>query len=468
MPASPANLPWSRLLAFAATLSWLVSSALAAPGDPDDMTRKVDAGIDAPHWMPTVGPRNAPVTIVEISDFQCPFCARVTPTVRQILSDYKGQVRVIWANNPLPFHSRAVPAAIAALAAHRQGHFWTMHDRIFANARELDEANLAKWADDIGLNVEQWQLDRKDPALASQVKREQRIANALGATGTPSFLINGKHISGAHPFERFAKEIDAALKVATRHANAGKTGFGLILASWSETGGAIGTKAADYYLTGEEPAAAAPVVRPTPKAQPLDGHVWYVPVGKDDHIAGDSKRALVTIVEFMDLQCPFCVRASATLEQIRKRYGDKVRLVFKHTPLPFHSRAMPTHQAAIAAGEQGRFWPFCAKILANPRALAEADLEAVARQLGLNMHRFNRDRRSAATAERIARDMAFAKALGIHGTPSFLINGRSLRGAQPQLAFERMIDEELVKARAIGKRGEPLYEALMAGSRRRP
>ena len=444
-------------------------AAKAGPEDTGDMIVKTDAGIDAPEGMPTMGSRDALVTIIEISEFQCPFCSRVQPTVQRIMQQYDGRVRFIWANNPLGFHSRAMPAAVAALAAHRQGQFWAMHDRMFANQRKLTEANFSLWASEIGLDLDQWRADRRDRQLADQVTREQRIANALGARGTPSFLINGKRLSGAQPLKKFAQEIDAALTVAARHAGSGKTGFDLIVASWTETGGPTGAKAADYFLAGAEPPATAPKA-PAAARRPANVHdkfTWYAPVARRDQVAGDSRKALVTIVEFSDLQCPYCSRAANTLEQVRKHYGDKVRVVAKHYPLPFHTKAMPAHQAAVAAGKQGKFWAYRAKAFANQRALDDDNLRQWARGLGLDMRRFERDRNSAATARHIADDMALAKRLGIRGTPSFLVNGRFVRGAQPLANFKKIVDEEVLKARATGKRGRRLYKSLMAQARRK-
>ncbi len=88
-----------------------------------------------PAAMPALGKAGAAVTIIEISDFQCPFCSRVGPTLKKLLKAYPDDVRILWANNALSFHDRAKPAALAALAAHRQGKFWPFHDKVFANQR---------------------------------------------------------------------------------------------------------------------------------------------------------------------------------------------------------------------------------------------------------------------------------------------------------------------------------------------
>jgi len=180
------------------------------PGGPDPkLTYKVDVG-DA-H---TKGPDTAKVTIVEWSDFQCPFCQRVNPTIDQITKKYGDKVRVAFKHNPLPMHNRAKPAAIAAEAAGKQGKFWEMHDRLFENAKELTDENFVKWAEEIGLDVGKFKQDLADPELAKKVDAHQKQGMGLGARGTPAFFVNGRYLSGAQPTDAFKKLIDEELKKA--------------------------------------------------------------------------------------------------------------------------------------------------------------------------------------------------------------------------------------------------------------
>src|SRR5207302_10573050 len=115
---------------------------------PQPTARNVEPG-DGP-W---IGGRNAKVTIVEWSDFQCPFCGRVAPTLKQIRDTYKDDVKIVWRNEPLSFHPNAMPAAKAAMAAHKQGKFWQMHEKMFANQQQLSEEKYEEWAKEIGLDV---------------------------------------------------------------------------------------------------------------------------------------------------------------------------------------------------------------------------------------------------------------------------------------------------------------------------
>lgn len=161
---------------------------------------------------PSMGPADAEVTIVEFSDFQCPFCARVNPTLKQIRDEYGDQVRVVFKHLPLAFHSKAPAAHAASEAAHRQGKFWEMHDKIFANQREISEENYVVWAGEIGLDVEQFKKDSSSGAVKKKVDSDLQEAGKLGVSGTPGFFINGRFTAGAKPFSSFKVMIDEELE----------------------------------------------------------------------------------------------------------------------------------------------------------------------------------------------------------------------------------------------------------------
>lgn len=155
-----------------------------------------------------------------------------------------------------------------------------------------------------------------------------------------------------------------------------------------------------------------------------------------------SPMAQVTIVEFSDFQCPYCGRAAPILQQVLDEFEGRVRLVFKHYPLSSaHPRAMPAARAAIAAGNQGKFWEMHDLLFEHQRQLEDDDLESYAEQLGLNMDRFRADMASAATQRRIEQDRAEGKRVGVEGTPTFFVNGRAFR--EPPSALPAYIREEL-------------------------
>jgi protein-disulfide isomerase len=180
--------------------------AAAAPAAPEGK-QDVKVG-DAP----VKGPASAKVTVVAFSDFQCPFCSRAVPVMKQIEDEYKGKVKIAFKQLPLPFHDKAHLAAEAALAAHEQGKFWQMHDKLFANQQALDRPSLEKYAEELGLNMGKFKSALDSGKFKDRVDREAKEGAAVGATGTPTFFINGKKLVGAQPFDQFKSSIDAELK----------------------------------------------------------------------------------------------------------------------------------------------------------------------------------------------------------------------------------------------------------------
>jgi protein-disulfide isomerase len=121
-------------------------------------------------------------------------------------------VRIVWKNNPLSFHPLALPAARAAMAAHEQGKFWEYHDKLFANQPRFQPDQLLQYAREVGLDVNRFQADLNSAGGGAGINADAAEANALGATGTPAFFINGRFLSGARPFQDFAQIINAELQ----------------------------------------------------------------------------------------------------------------------------------------------------------------------------------------------------------------------------------------------------------------
>jgi protein-disulfide isomerase len=160
---------------------------------------------------PGRGPENAPVQIIEFSDFECPFCFRVTPTVASLLEAYGDRVRLVYRHYPLPNHPNARPAAEAAACAHEQGKFWEYHDRLFANQQQLGAADLKKHAVELGLDAGKFNACVDSRKYQKDVDADMDAAQALGVSGTPHFFINGRPLSGAQPIENFRAIIDDEL-----------------------------------------------------------------------------------------------------------------------------------------------------------------------------------------------------------------------------------------------------------------
>jgi protein-disulfide isomerase len=154
-------------------------------------------------------------------------------------------------------------------------------------------------------------------------------------------------------------------------------------------------------------------------------------------------RAPVEIIEFSDFQCPFCLRAHPTVAQVLTTYGDRVRVVYRHYPLPNHPNAWPAAEAAACAGEQGKFWEFHDRLFDNQSKLSVADLKQHAAALALDTAKFDACVDTHEYKSDVDADVSAGEEAGVSGTPAFFINGRQLDGAQPFEAFKHVIDEEL-------------------------
>jgi protein-disulfide isomerase len=178
----------------------------AAPDPSRDATvHKVELG-----GAPTRGPADAPITVVVFSDFECPFCKKVEGTIAELEKAYPGKIRIAWKNYPLPFHANARPAALLALAAHRRGKFWAMHDALLANQAGLGAADLERHAEALGLGAD-LRAALGSAELAAAIDADVKQAEALGVTGTPTVFLNGRRVVGAFPLATFRAIVEQEL-----------------------------------------------------------------------------------------------------------------------------------------------------------------------------------------------------------------------------------------------------------------
>lgn len=166
--------------------------------------------------FPAKGPEDAPVTIVEFSDFECPYCSRVLPALEKVAENYPESVRIVFRQFPLSIHPNAWKAAEASLCAHDQGEFWAMHDVMFANQRQLAVEQLRGLAAEIGLDAEEFAACLESDRYSDQVQADFEAGQAAGVSGTPAMFVNGRFISGAVPYETLADVIDEELARAGR------------------------------------------------------------------------------------------------------------------------------------------------------------------------------------------------------------------------------------------------------------
>ncbi len=371
---------------------------------------------------PVLGPRNAPVTIVEFADFQCPFCKRVQATLAQLMTHYPGKLRIVFKNNPLPFHRRAMPTAMLAMEARREqgdAGFFRAVKAIYARAPALTDADLAALATELHLNAARVKRAVDKLSYKKLVEADMHLADDYNARGTPHFFINGYRVTGAQPVEKFETVIDAQLAKAESLIKQGVPRSQVYAHIMKDA-------------KTPPPPEAIQVAAPTRK-NPSKG----------------ARRAPILIQEFGDFQCPFTKRAQKTMAALQKAYPGRIRLVWRNFPLPFHTHARMAAEAAMEAfaqkGAPG-FWKMHDLLFANQSVqggLERIALERYAAQIGLDMDRFRKALDGSTHEDVIRADQQAARSAHISGTPAFVINGYFVSGAQKLFTFKRAVDYAL-------------------------
>lgn len=381
----------------------------------------------SPETLRTLGDPNAPVTIVEFSDYQCPFCLRhFQETFPQLKAEYidTGQVYYIFKDFPItslhPVAPRVHQAARCAGEIGSRDAYWQVHDSFFNNQQQwadqpqpdLDNI-LVGLTNDLELSEPEMRECLASGRYTEAVTADLAEGQRLGVSGTPAFFINGYPLAGAQPYEVFQQAIDLAIQ------------------------GRLGEA---YALSAEGQAQAT--------ATALAGRPVYVPLG--DAPALGSPDAPITIVEYSDYQCPFCLRHfQSTLPQLQAYIdADQVRYVFKDFPLySIHPQAQKAHEGSRCARELGgdeAYWAMHDLLFANQEQWANnpdhvAVIKSLAVQAGLPQAEFDDCLDSGRYAEAVNADVAEGQGFGVNGTPTFFINGQRLVGAQPFPLFEQVI-----------------------------
>ncbi len=426
------------------------SSGAAAPAAhaPED-----DAPIPIASDDAVRGSRLAYVTIVVFSDFQCPFCTRLETTIDRLREEYgEDKLRIVFKNSPLPFHQHARLAAevgqgVLALAG--QEAFWRYHAVAFRRQGVMSPEAIRAWAVNAGVDERALEDGLAKKKWAQKVDYDISVAKKIGASGTPMSYVNGVLISGAQPFDRFKEVVEQELANAKALVERGvardKVYTQLATANFkparSDDDDDDARDAAEAKIVNKIPAGNAPVRGPA--------------------------TAQVTIIEFSDFQCPFCKRGEETMARIRREYGDKVRILWRDMPLPFHPRAEPAAQLARAAraqkGDAG-FWAVHDLLFQSQPNLEDSDLERISREAKLDTAKAMAAVAGKTFKKAIEDDVSVGDDFKASGTPHFFINGRRLVGAQPFEKFKPIIDEEIAKADALLAQGTSraaLYDTLI-------
>ncbi len=259
-------------------------------------------------FAPTLGPPDAPATITVFTDFACLLCAQMVKPLKQVMYAYRGKVRLVFKNYPQ--HRSHFIYAQAAMAAHKQGRFWAYHDLLFAHHKTLTRASLLRYAQQLRLKMKTFRKDMDSFETRAHVEADELQGQRKGLRQIPSFFLNQKKLVTPSGYRFFQREIN---KLLIRKG----------------------------YKKSRLP-------RRRPPAQ-FDL--------RDSPIQGDLQAPL-TLVAFLDFENPMCVWAAPQLRRLLVEFQGKVRLVFKYYPERFQGKGWLAAQAAHAAYQEGKFWPF--------------------------------------------------------------------------------------------------------------
>jgi protein-disulfide isomerase len=397
------------------------------PDKRDDKGKEKEPAEDTTVWKVPIGssaargPADALVTIVVFSEYQCPFCKRVEPTLQQVMKDYEGKVRIVWKDRPLPFHNRAEAAALFTLEARKQKGdkgFWDAHDILFENQPKFEDANLEEYAKTLGLSWPAVKNAIEKKTHASSLEADIALADSIQARGTPHMFINGRRLVGAQPIDKFKALIDAQLKIAEDLVK-------------------NGTPKAKVYETIMKEAKEAP---PPPPPEKKD-----VPAPTAANPTKGARNGKLVIQVFSDFECPFCGRIEPTIAQLMEKYPADIKVVWRNMPLPFHKNAKLAAEASYEVFKQkgdAAFWKYHDKLFENQKApggIERPALEKYAEELGCDMAKFKAALDNHTHAAAVEADAEVGNKAGIRGTPAAVINGYFLSGAQPISEFEKII-----------------------------
>ena len=362
---------------------------------------------------PSKGPADAPAVIEIYSDFMCPFSARFFGTMKEAEKQYPGKIRTIYHQFPLPFHVGSHEMSEASLCAQEQGKFWEFHDRLMGKPEgKKDKTQLTQIAQELGLDASKFQACLDSNKYVERVDQDIALGKSEGVTGTPGYMIDGRLGTGAIPFESLKPLIDWCLKPQGQ------------------------------YPGKQNPSPSAPGAGTAPKNALDPGKVYALaPEWLKKSPSRGPENAPVTIVEFVDYNCPFCQKGSTIIEDLVSKHPGQIRLISKEFPLSMHPNAMKAAIATACAAEQGKFWEY-QKELYGPSWGKQSveDLKAAAKKVGVQEKDFNACLDQDKTKDRVDEDMKMAGSLGVQGTPTFFVNGKPMVGAQPVENFEKAID----------------------------
>jgi protein-disulfide isomerase len=372
---------------------------------------------------PIRGDNTALVTMVMFSGFQCPFCVRAHGTVAELMKQYGGKLRVVHKNNPMAFHKRSDPAAQLALEARAQkgdAGYWKAVDLLFAQDRKLEDSDLEAVAKGAGMDVKRTMAAIAAKKHAARIEQDQDLAYELNANGTPQFFINGRRLVGSQSIDKFTSIIDEEIVKADALIKKG-------------------TAAARIYDALQKDAKAPP---PLLKVK--------IPAPTKDNPSRGPANAKVVVQVFAGFQCPFCKKLAPTIRDLEAAFPGKIRVVWRQRPLSMHANGALAAEASVEAfkqkGAEG-FWKMHDLLFEDQTKLDRPNLDQAAATIGLDPTKFAAALDGHTHQAAVNADGKIADAAKINGTPTTVINGYLVTGAQPLSAFQRVVKLALKEAR---------------------
>ncbi len=418
-------------------------AALAKKEKPADVIHKIPV-----EGSPARGPAEALVTIVELGDLSCPFTAAMEPVLLEAMKLYDGKLRLVWKHHPMRANPRSVPAQLLAIEAQSQKgsqEFWSVHEKLLAS-KSFDDAALLAIASERRLDLERVKAVLTDgnpatpgfdPPLAATaasalIARDKLLASSFEVGGSPTFFINGKRVVGVQTIEKLKLIIDGELAKAEGMVAAGTPASGVYAALMADA------KQPEMF----EVRTVVPPVADTP----FRG-------------AADAKVEMHT---FLDFECVHCKRVQNVVALVEKRYGDRLKIVYRDDPLAMHKTAPLASQAALEAlsqrGPDGFFAYHDALFeLQGTEDFDKRGFERIAEKQGLDMVLFRSALSSEKHQPRVDKNVEDAKNSDIKGTPGFvftyqkqgnMLEGYFFSGAANFAKFERAIALATEKAGA--------------------
>lgn len=405
----------------------------------------------------SLGAQSAPVTVVAFLDLQCPFCAKGWETLVRVQRHFGPEtLRIVVKHLPLPFHAQAGSAARRVVQVQRtlgNAAALALLNRVFEAQPQLDDQTLESWARQLAPDATQGSAtSAASLSVEEQVQRDIALAARLGIEGTPEFRINGISVPGAvddSEFQRIIAEELAQVRELTKR----------------------GLPGGDVY---PRRVAANHLNRSSTKSdtEATDTTRWNITVGDSPQLGEIT--APVTIVAFMDYECPYCRRGFETMQQLLAKYPRKLRLVWKHRPLEFHANAEAASALAVwvrkSRGDDA-FWKFTEHLLSRQDDLANLTSWSGLEAFGIERATFATGDFKAKAQAALSEDADLADDFEVDGTPQFFLNGLRVKGSRSVEDFSKLIDEEMIAVRQLQQSGtsaSEIYPVLQARARSAP